>query len=184
MTSSSGVKRSLEDRVVLCTDCDANRTLSLSNLGNLVCSTCGSSNWMYLPVTANVKETVYIKGELIVDEDLTIEGRVEGKIDLKNHNLWIGPHGTVNANVHAKSAIIAGHLIGNISASELVEIKLSGSMLGNITCPRVSIVEGAKFKGMIDTGTMAETTTKSHDPHVRVVSLSQSASSGIPHSKP
>jgi cytoskeletal protein CcmA (bactofilin family) len=108
---------------------------------------------MYLPVTANVKESVYIRGDLIVEEDLTIEGRVEGRIDLKNHNLWIGLHGKVKADICAKSAIIAGDLVGNISASELVDIKLSGSMQGNITCPRVSIVEGAKFKGRIDTGT-------------------------------
>lgn len=156
MSSHSGIKRSLEDRVILCADCDATRTLSLAASGNLVCSICGSVNWMHLPVTANVKESVSIKGELTVEEDLTVEGRVEGKIELKGHNLWIGPQGSVHAEVHAKSVIIAGKAIGNIFASELVEIRLSGSVQGNIHCPRVSLADGAKFTGRIDTETEAE----------------------------
>ena len=83
VTTSSGVRRSLEDRVILCVDCDANRTLSVSASGNLVCSSCGSDNWMHLPTTIIVKQSVSIIGELIVEEDLTIEGRVEGRIELK-----------------------------------------------------------------------------------------------------
>ena len=150
IASNSGVRRSLEDRVVLCADCDATRTLSLLISGNLVCSTCGSDNWMHLPMTANVKESVFIKGELTVEEDLTVEGRVEGKIELKDYNLWIGPQGKVYAEIHAKSVIIAGDVIGNIIASEMVEIRLSGSVLGNIKCARISILDGAKFNGSID----------------------------------
>ena len=73
IASNSGVRRSLEDRVVLCADCDATRTLSLLISGNLVCSTCGSDNWMHLPMTANVKESAFINGELRVEEDLAVE---------------------------------------------------------------------------------------------------------------
>ena len=151
MSSHLGVRRALEDRIILCADCDATRTLSLLISGSLVCSTCGSDNWMHLPMTANVKESAFIKGELTVEEDLTVEGRVEGKIELKDHNLWIGPQGKVYAEIHARSVIIAGDVIGNIFASEMVEIKLSGSVLGNIKCPRISILDGAKFNGSIDT---------------------------------
>jgi len=57
---------------------------------------------MYLPMTANIKESFSFKGELTVEEDLTVEGYVEGKIELKDHNLWIGPHGKVNAVIHEK----------------------------------------------------------------------------------
>ena len=153
MLSSSGIRRSLEDRIVLCADCDATRTLSLLVSGNLVCSTCGSDNWMHLPMTANIKESFFIKGELRVDEDLTVDGHVEGRIDLGDHNLWVAPHGEVNAVIHAKNVIIAGDVIGNIFAREMVEIKLSGSVLGNIKCPRISILDGAKFNGSIDTDT-------------------------------
>jgi len=151
MTSHSSLRRSLEDRVVLCADCDATRTLCLSTAGNLVCSTCGSDNWMHMPMTANVKESVFLKGELTVEEDLTVEGHIEGKIELKNHNLWIGPQGRIKAEIHAKSVIIAGDVIGNIFARELVEVRASGSVRGNVRCPRVSIVDGARFTGRINT---------------------------------
>jgi cytoskeletal protein CcmA (bactofilin family) len=160
MSSHSTIKRSLEDRIILCADCDATRRLSLSTSGSLVCSTCGSDNWMHLPMTANVKKSIFIQGELTVEEDLTVEGRVEGKIELKDHNLWISPHGTVKAEIHAKSVIIAGEVIGSIFASELVEIRLSGSVQGNIQCPRVSLVNGAKFTGRIDTEKTADAATR------------------------
>jgi len=176
MTSSSGVKRSLKDRVILCANCDATRTLSVSTSGNLVCAACGSDNWMHLPITANVKESVSIKGELTVEEDLTIEGCVEERIELKDHNLWIGPHGKVSAKIHAKSVIVAGEVVGDIHAGEIVEIKMSGSVRGNISCPRISIVDGAKFQGRINTEKRAETTSGPHSPKTRIFRLSRSAS--------
>ncbi|MCI0421474.1 MAG: polymer-forming cytoskeletal protein, partial [Acidobacteria bacterium] len=63
-------------------------------------------------MTANIRKSFSIKGDLSVKEDLTVEGQVEGKIELNDHNLWIGPHGKVNAVIHAKSVFIAGNLIG------------------------------------------------------------------------
>jgi cytoskeletal protein CcmA (bactofilin family) len=183
MTSSSSVRRSLEDRVILCVDCDANRTLSVSASGNLVCSTCGSDNWMHLPTTAIVKESVSIKGELTVKEDLTIEGRVEGRIDLKDHTLWISPNGKVNAEIHAKSVIIAGTVMGSVYASDMVEIKLSGSVQGNVKCPRISIVDGAKFKGRIDTETKAGATARLDLPKTVSAKVSRGSSLGTLFSK-
>src|SRR2546422_5675359 len=110
---------------------------------------------------AIVKETVSIKGELSVEEDLTIEGRVKGRIELKDHILWISPNGkVVDAQIHAGSVIIAGNVMGDISASEMVAIKSSGSMAGNIKCPRISIADGARFKGSIDTEAKADTTAR------------------------
>lgn len=109
-------------------------------------------------MTANVKESIFIQGELIVEEDLTVEGRVEGKIELKNHNLWISPHGNVKAEIHAKSVIIAGNVVGSIFASEIVEIRHSGSMQGSIRCSRISLVDGAKFNGRVDMEGMAGAT--------------------------
>ena len=151
MTSSSGMRRFLEDRVIVCADCDTTRTLSVSSSGNLVCSTCGSDNWMYLPTMATISQSILIKGELRADEDLTVEGSVEGKIDLGDHNLWISSHGNVRAGVRARNVIIAGTLIGRITASERVEIKLSASVEGSIKCPRVVIVDGARFNGLVST---------------------------------
>ena len=174
MGSHLGVRRALEDRIVLCADCDATRRLSLSTSGSLVCSTCGSDNWMHLPMTANVKKTIFIKGELNVEEDLTVEGRVEGKIELKDHNLWISPHGNVKAEIHAKSVSIAGDVIGSIFASELVEIRLSGSVQGSIQCPRISLVEGAKFTGRMDTESRANAATALSLPKAQSAKMGQS----------
>ena len=176
MSSHLGVRRALEDRIILCADCDATRTLSLSTSGGLVCSTCGSDNWMHLPMTANVKKSIFIKGELKVEEDLTVEGYVEGKIELTNHNLWISPHGTVKAEIHAKNVIIAGDVIGTIFASELVEIRLSGSVQGSIQCPRVALADGAKFTGRIDTEKMVEVTAGLGLPKAQSAKMGQGAS--------
>jgi len=172
MTSRSSLKRSLEHRIILCADCDADRALSVSTSGNLVCSSCGSDNWMYLPISTNLKESVSIKGELIVDEDLTVEGRVEGRIEVGDHNVRIGPNGKVNAEIHAKSVIITGSVIGDIFASELVEIKLSGSVVGNVRCQRISIADNAKFKGSIDTETRTDGITKPDLPKAESAKVS------------
>jgi len=127
-------------------------------------------------MTANVKESIFIKGELTVEEDLTVEGLVEGKIELKDHNLWISPHGTVKAEIHAKSVIIAGDVIGSIFASEMVEIRLSGAVQGNIQCPRVSLVDGAKFTGRIDTEKTADVTAESGFPKAQSAKMGQGPS--------
>ena len=127
-------------------------------------------------MTANVKESIFIKGELTVEEDLTVEGLVEGKIELKDHNLWISPHGTVKAEIHAKSVIIAGDVIGSIFASEMVEIRLSGAMQGTIQCPRVSLVDGAKFTGRIDTEKTADVTAESGFPKAQSAKMGQGPS--------
>jgi len=181
MISSSGIRRSLEDRTVLCADCDATRTLSLLISGNLVCSACGSDNWMHVPMTANIKETFFIKGEVRVKEDLTVDGRVEGRIVLGDHNLWVAPHGEVNAVIHAKNVIIAGALIGKITATEMVEIRLSGSVEASIKCPRVVIAEGAKFNGSIETDAGSETAPTLCLQKTDSVGMSHRASSvGLP----
>ncbi len=98
----------------------------------------------------NIGKSVFIKGELTGDEDLTIEGRVEGKIELKDHNLIIGPNGKINAEINAKSVTVIGSVVGNISAGEMVEIKTSGSVMGDIKSSRISIADGAHFKGSVD----------------------------------
>ena len=98
----------------------------------------------------NIGKSVFIKGELTGDEDLTIEGRVEGKIELKDHNLVIGPNGKINAEVNAKNVTVVGSVVGNINASEIVEIKTSGSVVGDLKSPRIHIADGAHFKGSVD----------------------------------
>ena len=98
----------------------------------------------------NIGKSVVIKGELNGSEDLTIEGHVEGKIELKDHVLTIGPNGRLKAQVFAKAVIVQGEVNGNVTASEKVDIRDAGSVDGDIVSPRVAIAEGAHFRGSVD----------------------------------
>jgi cytoskeletal protein CcmA (bactofilin family) len=98
----------------------------------------------------NIGKSVVIKGELSGSEDLTIEGQVEGKIELRGNVLTIGPNGKIKAQVFAKAVIVLGEVIGNVTASEKVDIRDNGSVDGDLTSPRVAIAEGAHFRGSID----------------------------------
>jgi len=98
----------------------------------------------------NIGKSVVIKGELNGSEDLTIEGHVEGTIQLRDHVLTIGPNGRIKAQVFAKSVIVLGEVTGNVTASEKVDIRDNGSVDGDIVAPRVAIAEGAHFRGSVD----------------------------------
>ncbi len=98
----------------------------------------------------NIGKSVVIKGELNGSEDLTIEGQVEGKIELRQNVLTIGPNGRIKAQVFAKSVVVLGEVAGNVTASEKVDIRDNGSVDGDIAAPRVAIAEGAHFRGSID----------------------------------
>jgi len=100
--------------------------------------------------TVNIGKSVVIKGELNGSEDLTIEGQVEGKIELRQNVLTIGPNGKIKAAVFAKSVIVLGEVVGNVTASEKVDIRDNGSVDGDLISPRVAIAEGAHFRGSID----------------------------------
>jgi len=98
----------------------------------------------------NIGKSVVIKGELSGSEDLTIEGHVEGRIDLKDNVLTIGPNGKIKAEVFARSVVVLGEVTGNVTASEKVDIRDNGSVDGDIASPRVAIAEGAHFRGSVD----------------------------------
>ena len=98
----------------------------------------------------NIGKSVVIKGELSGSEDLTIEGQVEGTIELKQHLLTIGPHGRIRAQVFAKAVVVLGEVVGNIKATEKVAIRDNGAVEGDILAPKVAIAEGARFRGGID----------------------------------
>ena len=100
--------------------------------------------------TVNIGKSVVIKGELSGSEDLTIEGQVEGKIELRQNVLTIGANARIKAQVFAKAVIILGEVTGNVTASEKVDIRDNGSVDGDIASPRVAIAEGAHFRGSID----------------------------------
>jgi len=98
----------------------------------------------------NIGKSVVIKGELTGSEDLTIEGHVEGTIQLKEYVLTIGPNGRIKAQIFAKSVVVLGEVTGNVTASEKVDIRDNGSVDGDLIAPRIAIAEGAHFRGSVD----------------------------------
>ena len=101
-------------------------------------------------VVVNIGKSVVIKGELSGSEDLTIEGQVEGKIELRQNILTIGPNAKIKAQVFAKTVIVQGEVHGNVTATERVDIRDNGSVDGDLSAPRVAIADGAHFRGSID----------------------------------
>lgn len=95
--------------------------------------------------------SILISGKLSGDEDLTVRGRVEGELSLTK-TLIVEPSGIVKANVQVRNAIVSGVVVGNISATESVELTREGRMVGDINSPRVIIVDGASFRGRVDMG--------------------------------
>ena len=95
--------------------------------------------------------SILINGKLTGDEDLTVRGRVEGELTLTK-TLIVEPSGVVKANVTVKNAVVSGVVVGNIQASESVELTQEGRMVGDIRAPRVIIVDGASFRGRVDMG--------------------------------
>ncbi len=98
--------------------------------------------------------TLTFRGELSADEDLVIEGMIEGTIAHHNKNITIGKQGRVIADIHANSVVIEGELKGDIHSDGLVSLADGASVTGNIYCARVVMHEGAWFSGKIDMGTM------------------------------
>ncbi len=108
------------------------------------------------PPTASSKEraligpSIEIKGNLSGDEDLFVEGRVEGKIELAQHSVTIGASGRIKADIHGRSIVVMGEVEGNLYGSEQIILRQSSTVLGNLVAPRVSLEDGSNFKGSID----------------------------------
>jgi len=126
----------------------------------------------------NIGKSVVIKGELNGSEDLTIEGQVEGKIELRQNVLTIGPNGRIKAQVFAKAVIILGEVVGNVSATEKVDIRDNGSVDGDIASPRVAIAEGAHFRGSIDMQKAGAKTDKSDKTDAKPAAAPAPATAG------
>lgn len=100
----------------------------------------------------NIGPSIQIKGEVTGNEDLVVDGKIEGKIQLGGHHLTIGANSRITAEIQAKAVVVIGEMIGNITASDRIEITPSGSVQGDLRAPRVSLADGARFRGAIDMG--------------------------------
>lgn len=101
------------------------------------------------PLTSTVGLTAKLIGEWTCDEDLIIQGTVQGKIDSGNHALHVEKGATVNADIRGKNIIIKGKVAGNVTASEKIVVGREAEMVGDLTAPQISIREGARFKGTV-----------------------------------
>jgi cytoskeletal protein CcmA (bactofilin family) len=98
---------------------------------------------------ANIGKSISIRGDLTGNEDMVIEGQVEGKVDLPNNQLTVGADGKVKAEVHAKSVVVVGLVDGNVFGLERVEIQATGRVEGDVTAPKLIVSEGAQLNGAI-----------------------------------
>ena len=113
----------------------------------------------------NIGKSMRIKGKITGNQDLLIDGQVEGRIFLKGHKLSIGANGRVTAAIRdAKAVVVGGEMIGNISANDKVEITSTGTMRGDIKAPRVVLADGAQYKGLIDMEPKVTASTASAAP--------------------
>lgn len=117
----------------------------VGTVGSAPADEAGSAN-----ANVIIGKSIVVKGELGGSEDLTVEGQVEGKIELKQHVLTVGVHGRIRAQVFAKEVVVLGEVVGNIEATEKVAICREGAVEGDIKAPSVTIDGGAKFRGGID----------------------------------
>jgi cytoskeletal protein CcmA (bactofilin family) len=97
-----------------------------------------------------IGQSVVIKGELSAEEDLTIEGTVEGKVELKKNAVTIGPNGRIRAQVQAKIVSVLGRVNGNIMASDKISIGEQGAVEGDLTAPRIAIADGSHVNGKVE----------------------------------
>lgn len=119
----------------------------------------------------HIGKSVVIRGELTGNEDLYLDGEIEGTINLRDHKLVIGPNGKIKATITARDLVLHGKVEGNITASERVELKRSCSLHGDVATQRIAIEDGAYFKGAIDIKEQKETRTEARKPMVAAGSI-------------
>ena len=120
---------------------------------------------------ATIGKSLVIKGEVTGSESLYIDGRVEGSINLSGNRVTVGRNGVVAANINAREIVVLGKVRGNLTASDRVDIRSDGSLTGDVVAARISIEDGAFFKGGIDirkagqkaNGEEAKTTTSTQE---------------------
>jgi cytoskeletal protein CcmA (bactofilin family) len=100
--------------------------------------------------SARLGASIEIKGQVTGDEDLQIDGKVQGPISLRGHELIVGSTAHLNSEIHAGEVVVSGKVVGNVHARGRVDIKKDGSVTGDISTARISIEDGAHFKGRIE----------------------------------
>jgi len=113
---------------------------------------------------AVIGASITIRGDVTGDEDLVIQGRIEGKVDLAQHNVTVGANGRIKANIFGRSVTVEGEVEGDLRAEEQIAIRKTGKVHGNVAAPRVTIEDGATFQGSIDMERKAAPTARPGQP--------------------
>jgi cytoskeletal protein CcmA (bactofilin family) len=129
----------------------------------------------------HIGKSVVIRGELTGNEDLYLDGEVEGNINLRDHKLVIGPNARIKAAISAREIVVHGRVDGNVTASERVELKRSSTLYGDVSTHRIVVEDGAVFKGSIDIKEQREVKTEVRIP---AVNASPATHSGVLNSTP
>ncbi len=115
--------------------------------------------------STNLGRSMVVKGELTGNEDLSIDGQFEGTINVKDHTVTVGPQGQVKSEIHARQVVVNGSVNGKISARDKIEIRKTGTVIGDLVSAGVAIEDGAYFKGSIEIlreGKPVETPPRAH----------------------
>ena len=127
---------------------------------------------------ATIGKSLVIKGEVTGSESLYIDGRVEGSINLSGNRVTVGRNGVVAANINAREIVVLGKVRGNLTASDRVDIRSDGSLTGDVIAARISIEDGAFFKGGIDIRKGGQQSAKANGEDKSAVSSSEPAAVG------
>ena len=122
--------------------------------------------------------SISIVGDITGDEDLTVLGRVRGKIDLPQHTVTVGESGHIEGDIHAKVVSVAGEVQGNLVAGEQILIRKTATMLGNLTSPRVGLEDGCRFRGSVDMETRLERGRAASTPKTTEAAVQTAGSPG------
>ncbi len=127
---------------------------------------------------AHIGKSITIRGDLSGEEDLVLDGRIEGRVELAEHHLTIGPNGHVQAELAAKEVTVDGHVCGNVTATKRVEIRETGILDGDVTSPRLLVQEGGQINGTV-TMKSPSSVGMSKAPRVEAVPASPSIERGV-----
>jgi cytoskeletal protein CcmA (bactofilin family) len=129
--------------------------------------------------TAVLGKSVIVKGQIFSREDLTIDGEVEGTVELQEHRLTIGPNGKVRASVKARELVVLGTIHGDVEITDKIDIRKEAKLVGDIKTARIVIEDGAYFKGNIDI-VRAEAARPAAAPQPKPQAVASSPSSSLP----
>ena len=129
---------------------------------------------------ATIGKSLVVKGEVSGSEPLYIDGKVEGTINLPGNRVTVGRNGQVAANIIAREVVVLGKVRGNVHASDRVDIRSEGSLTGDVAAARISIEDGAYFKGGIDIRKPGETKNGQPQPVASAEPASVVTNSNLP----